>query len=34
MVRDIDRQIAAIQVRVAVLNRYTALGIPVTEPVG
>lgn len=28
--RDFDRQIAEIQVRIAVLNRYTALGIPVT----
>lgn len=34
MARDFDRQLAEIQVRVAVLNRYTALGIPVTEPVG
>ncbi|EIE52906.1 hypothetical protein C357_01273, partial [Citreicella sp. 357] len=28
-----DRQAAEIQVRVAVLNRYTALGITVTEAV-
>ena len=34
MARDFDRQVAEIQVRVAVLNSYTALGIPVTEPVG
>ncbi len=34
MARDFDRQVAEIQARVAVLNRYTALGIPVTEPVG
>lgn len=34
MARDFDRQVAEIQVRVAVLNRYTALGIPVTEAVG
>ena len=34
MARDFDRQVAEIQLRVAVLNRYTALGIPVTEPVG
>lgn len=34
MARDFDRQVAEIQVRVAVLNRYTALGIPVTVPVG
>ncbi|MCP4261886.1 MAG: IS5/IS1182 family transposase, partial [Planctomycetes bacterium] len=29
-----DRQVAEIQVRIAVLNRYTALGIPITKPVG
>ena len=34
MARDFERQVAEIQIRVAVLNRYTALGIPVTEPVG
>ena len=34
MSRDFDRQVAEIQIRVAVLNRYTALGIPVTKPVG
>ena len=34
MARDFERQIAEIQIRVAVLNRYNALGIPVTEPVG
>ena len=34
MARDFDRQVAEFQVRIAVLNRYTALGIPVTEPVG
>ena len=28
-----DRQVAEIQIRIAVLNRYTALGIPVTETV-
>ena len=33
MARDFDRQVEEIQVRVAVLNRYTALGIPVTEQV-
>ncbi len=32
--RDFERQVAEIQVRIAVLNRYTALGIPVTESVG
>lgn len=34
MARDFDRQVAEIQVRIAVLNRYTALGMPVTEPEG
>jgi len=34
MSRDFDRQVAEIQLRIAVLNRYTALGIPVTEAVG
>jgi Transposase DDE domain len=34
MARDFDRQVAEIQVRIAVLNRYTAIGIPVTETVG
>ena len=34
MARDFDRQVAGLQVRIADLNRYTALGIPVTEPVG
>jgi hypothetical protein len=34
MARDFDRQVAEIQIPIAVLNRYTALGIPVTEPVG
>lgn len=34
MARDFERQVAEIQIRVAVLNRYTALGIPVTEVVG
>lgn len=33
MARDFDRQVAEIQVRIAVLNRYTALGIAVTVPV-
>lgn len=33
MARDFERQVAEIQVRIAVLNRYTALGIPITEPV-
>ena len=30
--RDFYRQVAELQVRIAVLNRYTALGIPGTEP--
>ena len=34
MARDFDRQVAEFQVRVAVLNGFTALGIPVTEAVG
>lgn len=34
MARDFDRQVAEIQIRIAVLNRYTGLGIPVTEAVG
>ena len=34
MARDFDRQVAEIHVRIAVLNGYTALGIPITEPVG
>ncbi|MEQ5871818.1 IS5 family transposase [Sagittula sp. NFXS13] len=34
MARDFDRQVAELQIRIAVLNRYTTLGIPVTEPVG
>ncbi|KID12311.1 hypothetical protein GQA70_20075 (plasmid) [Ponticoccus alexandrii] len=34
MARDFDRQVAELQVRVAVLNGYTSLGIAVTEAVG
>ena len=34
MARDFDRQVAEIQIRIAVMNGYTALGIPVTEPAG
>lgn len=33
MARDFDREVAELQVRIAVLNGYTALGIPVTEAV-
>jgi len=32
--RDFDRQVAESQVRIAVLNGYTALGIPVTKVAG
>ena len=31
MSRDFDRQVAEFQIRVAVLNGFTALGIPVTQ---
>jgi hypothetical protein len=31
---DFDRQVAEFDVRVAVLNGYTALGIPVTKVAG
>ena len=34
MAKAFDRQVAEIQIRVAVLNRYTALGIPLTQAVG
>lgn len=34
MARDFDRQVAELQIRIAVLNCYTALGIPVTKVVG
>ena len=34
MARDFDRKVAEFQVRLAVLNGFTALGIPVTEAVG
>lgn len=30
MAKHFDRQVAEIQIRVALLNRYTALGMPVT----
>jgi hypothetical protein len=33
MLRDFDRQVAEVQVRVAVLIGYTALGISATETV-
>jgi hypothetical protein len=34
MARDFDRQVAEFQVRVAVLNGFTALGIPITRAAG
>lgn len=34
MARDFDRQVAEIQIRAAVLNRYTARVVPVTVVVG
>lgn len=34
MARDFDPQVAELQIRIAVLNGYTALGIPITEAVG
>ncbi len=34
MARDFDRQVAELQVRIAVLNGYTALDVPVTVAVG
>ena len=34
MARDFDRQVAEIQIRAAILNGFTALGIPKTEAVG
>jgi len=34
MARDFDRQVAEVQLRIAILNGYTALGIPVTKAAG
>jgi hypothetical protein len=34
MARDVERRVPEIQVRIAVLNRYTALDLSVKEPVG
>jgi hypothetical protein len=34
MSRDFDCQVAEVQIRAAVLNRFTALGIPMTVVVG
>ncbi len=33
MARDFDRQTAELQIRIAILNRFTALGTPATQPV-
>jgi hypothetical protein len=34
MARDFDRQVAEVQIRAAVMNRFTALGIPMTVAAG
>ena len=34
MSREFNRQVAEVQIRVAVLNRFTALGIPMTVAAG
>ena len=34
MARDFDRQVAELQVRIVGLNRFTALGIPITQAAG
>jgi len=34
MARHFDRQVAEVQVRIAILNGYTALGIPITKTEG
>ena len=34
MARDFDRQVAEVQMGVAVLNGFTALGIPITKAAG
>ena len=34
MSRNFDRQTAELQARIAILNRSTTLGIPVTQPLG
>ena len=33
LARDFDRQVAELQIRVAVLNRFTRLGTPITVTV-
>lgn len=32
--RELDRQVAEFQIRVPVLNGFTALGIPATQAIG
>jgi hypothetical protein len=34
MARDVDRQVAVLRMRIALLNRHSTLGIPVTESLG
>ena len=34
MARNFDCQVAEVQVCIAIMNGYTALGIPITEAVG
>jgi hypothetical protein len=34
MARDFDRQVAELQLRAEILNRFTALGTPQTQRVG
>ena len=34
MARDFERQVAELQIRAAILNRFTALGTPITQRVG
>ena len=34
MAREFDRQVAELQIRAAILNRFTALGAPQTQRVG
>lgn len=34
MSRDFDRQVAEVQIRAAVINRFTAFGIPMTVAAG
>jgi len=33
MARDLERQVAVVRIRIAILNSYTAIGIPITETV-